>query len=144
MLADRALAEIVDRCLAVNPAKRFANVQAMLEALNARALQKARRPLLVLGILGPMLLLLVMYGLAHYMVRKTVGEARRQTVKLAQEDNKLQAQFAADQLASKIMMRAAFLRRQTADRCRQMRTARTRADHAHAHLRWLRAGGHHR
>src|SRR5689334_8577874 len=56
---DRALAEILDRCLAVNPADRFANVQEVLDALAARALNHRRLPLIVLGFLGPLLVLLV-------------------------------------------------------------------------------------
>jgi serine/threonine protein kinase len=67
---DRALAEIIDRCVAVNPARRFANAQAVLNALDARALRRARRPLLVMGALAPVLLLLVM----GYLIR---SERRR-------------------------------------------------------------------
>ena len=60
---DRALAGIVDRCLAPRPSKRFANVQEVLDALRARDQARARRPLLLLGVLGPLLLLAVMaYG----------------------------------------------------------------------------------
>ena len=56
---DRALAEIVDRCLAPNPNDRFPNVQAVLDALDTRDLRRARRPTLVLGTVGPALVLLV-------------------------------------------------------------------------------------
>ena len=60
---DRALASIVDRCLAPRPSKRFANVQEVLDALRTRDQARARRPLLLLGVLGPLLLLMVMaYG----------------------------------------------------------------------------------
>src|SRR5207302_1041294 len=59
---DRGLAEVIDRCLAVDPRKRYANVQAVLTALNERALRRARRPLLVLGVAGPLVLLSVMIG----------------------------------------------------------------------------------
>ena len=38
---DRALAEIIDRCLAVNPDDRFANVQEVLDALAARKLNRS-------------------------------------------------------------------------------------------------------
>ncbi|MCO6457873.1 MAG: protein kinase [Pirellulaceae bacterium] len=57
---DRALVEIVQRCLAIEPLDRYANVQEILEALRVRDAVRARRPLMVLGILGPILLLLVM------------------------------------------------------------------------------------
>ena len=56
---DRALAEIIDRCLAVNPDDRFANVQEVLDALAARDADRSRLPLMVLGFVGPLLVLLV-------------------------------------------------------------------------------------
>ena len=56
---DRALAEIIDRCLAANPDDRFDNVQEVLDALAARSLNRSRLPLMVLGFLGPLLALLV-------------------------------------------------------------------------------------
>ena len=57
---DRALSEVIERCLAVNPTKRFANVQAVLDALDAREESRVRRPLVLLGFVGPVLLLLIM------------------------------------------------------------------------------------
>src|SRR3954468_10642977 len=56
---DRALAEIIDRCLAANPEDRFANVQEVLDALAARKLNRSRLPLMVIGFVGPLLILLV-------------------------------------------------------------------------------------
>ena len=56
---DKVLAAIVDRCLATDPDKRYANVQAVLDALDARAARLARRPMMVLGAIGPALLLAV-------------------------------------------------------------------------------------
>src|SRR4051794_24957123 len=53
---DRALAEIIDRCVAVNPADRFANVQEVLDALAARKLNRSRLPLMVIGFVGPLLI----------------------------------------------------------------------------------------
>lgn len=57
---DRSLADIVDRCLAPDPARRFPNPQMVLDALDDRAARRARRPLVALGAVGPCLLLLVM------------------------------------------------------------------------------------
>jgi hypothetical protein len=56
---DKRLADIVDRCLEVEPSRRFQNVQAVLTALDARARQRARRPLMILAIVGPILFLAV-------------------------------------------------------------------------------------
>jgi len=69
---DRALAELIDQCLASDPKKRLPNVQAVLDALLVRERARARRPLVVLGFLGPMLLLLVMalFGWRGYVRAK--------------------------------------------------------------------------
>ncbi len=61
---DKRLADILNRCLAADPAQRFPNVQAVLNALDARELHRSRRPLVVLGALGPLLLLTIMTALA--------------------------------------------------------------------------------
>ncbi len=66
---DRRLSEIVERCLNVDPQKRYPNAQAVLDRLQWRDRQRARRPLLMLGIFGPGLLLLAMaYSLYHIML----------------------------------------------------------------------------
>lgn len=57
---DRDLAGIIDGCLQANPEDRYANVQQVLEALQRRESRLARRPLMLLGIVGPLLLLVVM------------------------------------------------------------------------------------
>ncbi len=54
---DRLLAAIVDKCLAPDPSQRFANVQQILAALDKRDEAKAKRPLMLLGIVGPLLLM---------------------------------------------------------------------------------------
>lgn len=67
---DRRLAEIVERCLSVGPDKRYANAQAVLDELELRDRQRARRPLLSLGVIGPGLLLIAMaYSLYQFMQR---------------------------------------------------------------------------
>jgi eukaryotic-like serine/threonine-protein kinase len=56
---DKMLAAIIDRCLAADPERRYANAQEVLDALDARAARLARRPIMVLGAVGPALLLAV-------------------------------------------------------------------------------------
>lgn len=92
---DRSLAQIVDGCLAVDPEKRFANVQQVLEALDRRTASRQRRPLVLLGIVGPLLLLLMTCVLMTRTVletRTTVASALREK---ATESNKLAAMFAS-------------------------------------------------
>ncbi len=54
---DRMLADIIDRCIAPDPKKRFSSVQNVLFALRQREMAKARRPLMLLGLLLPLLLM---------------------------------------------------------------------------------------
>ena len=66
---DPALIEIIARCLAVDPSERFPNVQSVLDALAARDRRRQRRPLMLLGAIGPALLLAVVGLVALVMGR---------------------------------------------------------------------------
>jgi eukaryotic-like serine/threonine-protein kinase len=57
---DRWLLGIIDRCIAKKPEDRFANVQQVLAALERRNMARLRRPVMLLGIVGPLLLMAVM------------------------------------------------------------------------------------
>jgi hypothetical protein len=57
---DRPLRAILERCLDTDPARRYTNVQNVLDALRARHRWRHRRPLVVLGAIAPALLLIVM------------------------------------------------------------------------------------
>jgi hypothetical protein len=57
---DKTLVEIIDRCLKKEPAERFENAQQVLEALAVRERQRTRKPLVLLGLLGPLALLVAM------------------------------------------------------------------------------------
>ncbi len=99
---DRHLVDIIDRCLAVNQEQRFASVQSVIEALAARDRARMRRPLQVLGVVGPLLLLLVMglFGWRGYT--QAVSESRAEVERRARESNDFAAQFAAKQVAVEI------------------------------------------
>jgi hypothetical protein len=99
---DRDLIEIIDRCLAVKPAKRYPNVQAVLDALAARAQRKARMPLLVLGLLGPALLLLVVTIFAWNALSLAVQEPIAMLSSTALQSNRFAAQFVAQAVARKL------------------------------------------
>jgi serine/threonine protein kinase len=99
---DRALVEIVDRCLAVNPDDRFANVQALLDALDARDRARARRPLLVIGILGPLLLLGVMSLFGGRGYSQAMSESDKAVMKKAHDSNHFAAQFVSSSVSSEL------------------------------------------
>jgi hypothetical protein len=111
---DRALMQIIDRCLAIDPKRRFPNVQALLSALDARAFQRARRPLLMLGALGPALLLGGMILFAWAMIVMAVNKTKEETIAKVQESNHLVARFAANRLVERIQMRWSILEAEAA------------------------------
>ncbi len=99
---DRELADIIDRCLAVDPERRFANVQSIVDALQARDAIKDRRPLVVLGLIGPLLFLVVMtlFGWQGYLeASKTSDELLRQW---ALESSRFAAKFVSEAVARRI------------------------------------------
>jgi hypothetical protein len=111
---DRALVQIIDRCLAIDPKRRFPNVQAVLSALDARAFQRARRPLLMLGALGPALLLGSMFLFAWYMIVMAVEHAKQELIVEAQASNSLLARVAANQLTERFQLRWEILEAEAA------------------------------
>ena len=102
---DRDLAEIIDRCLAVDPAKRFPNVQAVLDALQARQLRRQRRPMLLVGAVGPVLLLLVVGFFAWQGAAAALHRSEEALVQRALESNKFAAQYAARTTAAEVARR---------------------------------------
>jgi hypothetical protein len=102
---DRVLAEIVDRCLAVDPARRYPNVQAVLAALDARNAQRARRPMMVLGAVGPALLLAVVALFAWRGFSAAVERSERALTARALETNHFAAQYVARTAANELERR---------------------------------------
>jgi serine/threonine protein kinase len=119
---DRALIEIIDRCLAVSPERRFPNVQAVIDALNARDLAKVRRPLMFLGFVGPLLLFVVMalFGLRGY--DDAISESEEFITLRARESNDFAAKFAASSIEGEIR--------------RYFRVARSEAEQPELHELW--------
>ena len=62
---DRALKRIIERCLALDVSDRYESIQAVVDALDERASQRARRPFIVLSILGPIILMLALFPVAR-------------------------------------------------------------------------------
>jgi hypothetical protein len=92
---DRALAEIIERCLAPDPRRRYPNVQAVLAALDARDAQRARRPMMILGGVGPALVLLVVSMFAWTFFSRALQESRELLTRSALKSNQFAAEFVA-------------------------------------------------
>lgn len=99
---DRALAEIIDRCLAVNPDDRFANVQEVLDALEARARNRSRLPVMVLGFLGPLLALLITAFFSYRGYARAVQNAEHGYSVWALENSQFAAQLAAEKVTGQL------------------------------------------
>lgn len=99
---DRMLSEIIDRCIATDPKRRYPSVQSVLLALRQRQEVINRRPLLILGLVGPLLLMTVMgmFGLSAY--RQAVQDSDQAIVAKATESNYFAARLAARSAAGQI------------------------------------------
>lgn len=97
---DRALAEIIDHCLHVDPKHRYRNIQSVLTALDTRETKKRQRSMLLLGLLGPALVVFVMGFVAAYLFQQTLSTARRQLLNRTLESD----QFAAKTVAAQFGM----------------------------------------
>ncbi|QDT10418.1 serine/threonine protein kinase [Planctomycetes bacterium K23_9] len=99
---DRPLARIISRCLAVDPKQRYANVQEILQDLENRDHARSRRPLILLGILGPALLLAAS-GLFAARTIDGASDSMKQALRDdAFDSNLLAAKFAARNLENEI------------------------------------------
>jgi len=108
---DSMLAEIIDRCLEPEPEKRYPNVQAVLDALAARRARLARRPAMVLGAVGPALLLLVVCWFAWHGFRAAIDQSNAALTRRALESNGFAARYAARTAAHELENRFQLVER---------------------------------
>lgn len=99
---DSLLAEIVDRCLAADPDRRFPNVQSVLDALKNREVRRARRPIMVLGAIGPALLLAVVAWFAWQGFNAALRESNAALIDRSLKSSQFEARLAA-QLAGEAL-----------------------------------------
>ena len=99
---DGMLADIIDRCLAPNPKKRFSNVQEVLDALHAREASRARRPLLMFGVIGPILLLTVMGLFGWRAFNQALSDSRSAVVERVRKGNSWAAKNTASSASKEL------------------------------------------
>lgn len=102
---DGPLAELIDRCLAVDPARRLPNAQAVLDRLLARARYRARRPLLWLGLVLPAALVLALLPFALDALHAAVSTSRSHLIRRALESDVLSANLLADGIERELQHR---------------------------------------
>jgi serine/threonine protein kinase len=99
---DRSLGRIVGRCLAADPGSRYENVQQILQDLTRRDHLRLRRPLMLLGIVGPLLILIA----TSVFGARSIRQAEKSTVSALRDEafgsNQLAATFAARTLESEV------------------------------------------
>lgn len=129
---DRGLADIIDRCLSVDPHHRYPNVQVALDALNLRERRRARRPLLVMGTVAPALLLMVVGIFAYRGFQTAVGDSRDALRKRALESNRFAAWYVSETVARGIDQRWQNLALEA--QSGRMRSGRGQAENASPNL----------
>lgn len=99
---DRMLAEIIDRCIAADPKVRFSSIQSVLLALRQREMVRARRPIMLLGLLGPLLLIGVASLFGWWAFSQATSRAEDAVRAKAMESNQFAAKLAARSAAEQI------------------------------------------
>ncbi|MBA62157.1 MAG: protein kinase [Planctomycetaceae bacterium] len=86
-VCDPALQSILGKCLAANSEYRFASVSDILSAVEQRKLARARRPLNILGLFGPLLLLALMMLFGGKWYNQAVEDAEQAVRERVYESN---------------------------------------------------------
>ena len=100
---DRELADIVSRCVAVSPSERYPSIQSVLLALRQRASRRERKPILLLGILGPLLLMGVVSLFGLWVFNQATSDTTAAVKAKANQSNLFKARLAARSAAEQIL-----------------------------------------
>jgi hypothetical protein len=102
---NRFLADIIDRCLAPRPDRRYSNVQAVLSDLEEWQRRKARLPVILLATLLPALVILVGAYFAYDGFQRAMGTSQTALTERTEELHRLAATYAAPAVTDKIHIR---------------------------------------
>jgi serine/threonine protein kinase len=125
---DGQLADLIDRCLAVDPDRRLPNPHAVLDALSARDARRAKLPLLVLGLVGPLLLLLIMVVAANRALDTAVKASDAALTQQVVDSNQFAAHSNAEAVTSELERRYRSVERLALDPDFQRQAAEMLAD----------------
>ncbi len=95
---DGRLAEIIDRCLRIDPNRRIRNAQVVLDMLRERDRIRARRPMQILAVAFPIILLILLWPVASKAGRDAVDTASANMTERALESDVLSANIMAQSL----------------------------------------------
>lgn len=109
---DGMLADIVDRCLAIDPQHRYPNVQAVLDALQARQQARMRRPLMLFGLVAPAVLMLIMIVVYFRAFGRAVDQAERMVIRQTYNSNQFAAKFLAKSFEAELASYFEFVERE--------------------------------
>lgn len=112
---DPHLADIIDRCLEVDPARRLPNAQAIRDELDSRDRQRTRRPLFLLGVVSPILLIAAIVPIFVAALRDNLQITRQELTVRALESDALSARLQAASLEGELQDRLEDLERTLAD-----------------------------
>ena len=95
---DSQLAYIIERRLSIDPTKRYASAEAVVAALNHRDRKRRQRPILVAGLVVPLLLLGTLGLLGWWKATSVLATSRANLEKEAMKSYSVSAKLAADQV----------------------------------------------
>lgn len=99
---DKQLAQIIDRCLHTDPLQRYQNVQQVIGALDSRQRARNRLPMYVLGLIGPLVLMVLMLAFSARSRQVALQQSESSVIQRALESNRFAAQYAARTLESEL------------------------------------------
>lgn len=91
---DKQFCQIIDRCLAPAPTQRYSNVQQVIAAIDQRQYARTRRPLVLMALLGPILLLLALLWFSSVSIAIAKRESLEQVQQLSLQGNLQTAKYA--------------------------------------------------
>ncbi len=112
---DRRLADIISQCLEVNPAQRPSDAGAVVAALARRRRDLRRQPLLLFGLIAPVVVMLVMTAFGALVGSSVLGRAQTALADQLQSNEEVMARLVANVLQNRIDYRVAEVERRSAD-----------------------------